>query len=188
MNSFCPENQDEWRAWLKENHLAEDFVWLIFYKKSSPNYNLSWSDAVDQALCFGWIDSTKKSIDDEKYMQYFCKRKPKSNWSKVNKEKIKRLVEQGLMEEAGSRSIEVAKTNGSWSFLDAIEALEVPDDLTAELAKHPGAGDYFAGLSKSAKKMLLYWVASAKRPVTRQKRVVDVATCASQGLMPKQLR
>ena len=82
---FCPKNHEEWRKWLELNHDQKEAVWLIFYKKKSPNYNLSWSDSVDEALCFGWIDSTKKTINSEKYMQYFCKRKPKSNWSKINK-------------------------------------------------------------------------------------------------------
>jgi len=97
MTSYCPKDKADWRNWLKENHLIKDSIWLIFNKKKSPNPNLTWSEAVDEALCFGWIDSTKKSIDDKKYMQYFCKRKPKSNWSKVNKDKVKTLMEQGLM-------------------------------------------------------------------------------------------
>ena len=107
MNTYHPKNKEDWRNWLKKNHLIEDSIWLIFHKKNSPNPNLSWSEAVDEALCFGWIDSTKKSIDKEKYMQFFCKRKPKSNWSMVNKNKVKTLIEQGLMEEAGLKSIKI---------------------------------------------------------------------------------
>ncbi len=188
MNSYCPTNKEDWRNWLKRNHLVEDSVWLIFYKKSSPGYNLSWSEAVDEALCYGWIDSTKKSIDAEKYKQYFCKRKPKSNWSKVNKDKVASLMEQGLIEEAGLKSIEVAKENGSWSFLDAVEALVVPEDLRAELANHQGSMDYFDRLSKSDKKILLYWIVSAKRAETRRKRILEIAENASQQLKPKRFR
>ncbi|WP_367392887.1 YdeI family protein [Lewinella sp. LCG006] len=188
MNSYCPENKADWRNWLEENHVTEDSIWLIFYKTTSPSYNLSWSDAVDEALCFGWIDSTKKSIDDEKYIQYFCKRKPQSNWSKVNKEKVKNLMEQGLMEEAGSRSIKIAKENGSWSFLDAVEALVIPEDLKEEFANYKGSIDYFTSLSKSTQKILLYWVISAKREDTRRKRVVEVAENASRKMKPKQFR
>ena len=103
MNTYCPKDKEDWRNWLKKNHVIKDSIWLIFYKQGSPNPNLNWSEAVDEALCFGWIDSTKKSIDNEKYRQYFCKRKPKSNWSKINKDKVKILIEQGLMKEAGSK-------------------------------------------------------------------------------------
>jgi len=188
MNSYCPTNKEDWRNWLKKNHLIKDSIWLIFYKKNSPNPNLNWSEAVDEALCFGWIDSTAKSIDDEKYMQYFCKRKPKSNWSKINKDKVNILIEQGLMEEAGSKSIEIAKENGSWSFLDEVEALVIPEDLKEEFANYEGSMEYFDSLSKSAKKMLLYWVVSAKRKETRQKRILDIAENATQKLKPKQFR
>ena len=188
MNSYCPASKEDWRNWLKKNHLIKDSIWLIFYKKSSPNSNLSWSEAVDEALCFGWIDSVRKTIDNEKYIQYFCKRKPKSNWSKVNKDKVKILIEQGLMKEAGYKSIEIAKENGSWTFLDEVEALVVPEDLKVAFANHQGATEYFDSLSKSVKKILLYWVVSAKRKETRQKRILEVAENASKKLKPKQFR
>ncbi len=188
MKTYCPESTEDWRNWLKENHVKEDSIWLIFYKKSSPDHNITWSDAVDEALCYGWIDSTKKSIDDSKYVQYFCKRKPKSNWSKVNKEKVRALIEQGLMKEAGFKSITVAKENGSWSYLDAVEAVLIPEDLQEEFKNHEGSGDYFTSLSKSNKKILLYWIVSAKRKETRRKRVKEVAENAGQQMKPKQFR
>ena len=96
VEEYCPNDKQNWRNWLQSNHNKKDAVWLIFYKKKSPNYNLSWSESVDEALCFGWIDSVKKTIDSEKYKQYFSKRKVKSNWSKVNKDKVQTLIEQGL--------------------------------------------------------------------------------------------
>ena len=188
MNSYCPKDREDWRNWLKKNHLIKDSIWLIFYKKDSPTPNLNWSEAVDEALCFGWIDSTKKSIDSEKYKQYFCKRKPKSNWSKINKDKVKTLIEQGLMEAAGSKSIAVAKENGSWIFLDEVEALVIPEDLKEAFANYKGSMEYFDRLSKSAKKILLYWVVSAKRKETREKRILEIAENASQKLKPKQFR
>lgn len=188
MNSYCPKDKEDWRNWLEKNHLIKDSIWLIIHKKASPNPNLTWSEAVDEALCFGWIDSTKKSIDNEKYIQYFCKRKPRSNWSKVNKDKVKILIEQGLMKEAGRKSIEIAKENGSWTILDDVEALVIPEDLKEEFGKHKGSREYFDSLSKSAKKILLYWVISAKRKETRQKRVLEIAENASQKLKPKQFR
>ena len=188
MDKFHPANKDEWRNWLKENHLSADSIWVIFYKKSSPRHNMNWSDAVDQALCFGWIDSTKKSIDEETFMQYFSKRKPKSNWSRINKEKVKILIEQGLMEEAGLKSIEIAKENGSWTILDNVEALIIPEDLMEALSNQEGAFEYYESLSKSIKKGLLYWVISAKRPATRQKRVIEIVENAAQQMRPKQFR
>lgn len=188
VEEYCPLNQSEWRKWLQKNHGKKKAVWLIYFKKKSPDHNLTWSKAVDEALCFGWIDSTARPIDEEKYKQYFSRRKPKSNWSKINKDKVKLLIDQGLMEEAGYKSIEIAKENGSWTILDAIEALIVPTDLSKELAKHDGSAEYFDSRTKSVKKLLLHWVVSAKREETRQKRIQEIAENASNGLVPKQFR
>lgn len=188
IGSYCPKDQQDWRKWLESNHLEKEAIWLVFYKKKSPNHNLSWSDSVDEALCFGWIDSVKKTIDTEQYKQYFSKRKAKSNWSKVNKDKVKVLIEQGLMREAGLKSIAIAKENGSWTILDEVEALVVPEDLKQAFTNFKGSMEYFAGLSKSHKKILLYWVVSAKRKQTRQKRILEIAENASKHLKPKQFR
>ena len=188
IEKYCPKSRADWRKWLEKNHQSKQSVWLVYYKASTKTPSLSWSEAVDEALCFGWIDSTKKSIDHEKYMQYFCKRKPKSNWSKINKDKVKTLIEQGLMKEAGSKSIEIAKENDSWTFLDEVEALVIPEDLKEEFANYKGSMKYFDSLSNSAKKILLYWVVSAKRKETRQKRILEIAENASQKLKPKQFR
>lgn len=185
---YCPSNQQDWREWLELNHKNKESVWVIFYKKSSANVNLSWSESVDEALCFGWIDSTKKTIDNEKYRQYFSKRKEKSNWSKVNKEKVKTLIEQGLMREEGYKSIEIAKENGSWTILDEVEALVIPTDLYEEFLNYKGSMDFFNSLSNSAKKILLYWIVSAKRKETRQKRILEIVENASNNLKPKQFR
>lgn len=188
VEEYCPDDQQDWRKWLELNHKDKEAVWLIFFRKKSPNYNLSWSEAVDDALCFGWIDSTKRTIDNERYKQYFTKRKAKSNWSRINKDKVKTLIDQGLMAEAGYKSIEVAKENGSWTFLDGVEALVVPEDLKREFENHHGSTEYFDSLSKSVKKLLLYWVISAKRKETRQKRILELAENASKNLKPKQFR
>ena len=171
---FCPKNQQEWRLWLEKNHIKENAIWLIIHKKNTPNENISWSKAVDEALCFGWIDSTKKPIDKERYQQYFCKRKAKSNWSKVNKEKIEVLTKEGLMKSAGIESIKVAKQNGSWTILDSVEALIVPPDLEAAFSLNIKAKDFYLSLSKSLQKILLYKMVSAKRPETRLKRIDEI--------------
>ena len=186
--TYCPKSRTDWRKWLEKNHESEQSVWLVYFRTSTKVASVTWSEAVDEALCFGWIDSTKKTIDEERYMQYFSRRKPNSMWSRVNKEKVDQLIQNNLMTKAGLASIATAKQNGSWTFLDEVEALVIPEDLAAALADHEGAIDYFDGLSKSAKKILLHWIISAKRPETRQKRVLEIAENASENLNPKQFR
>jgi len=186
IETFCPTNRKEWRQWLKKHHSSKQSVWLVQYKKSSNMPCLSWSDAVEEALCFGWIDSIRKTIDEEKYIQFFGKRKPTSVWSKINKAKVQQLIEGGHMEQAGLKSIETAKQNGSWSILDNVEELAIPKDLTKAFKTQKGSKEYFMSLSKSVKKMILQWIVLAKRPETRQKRINEVAELAAQKLKPKQ--
>lgn len=188
IEKFTPANRQEWRTWLKKNHQSKDAVWLVYYKKKTGIATISWSDAVDEALCFGWIDSKGVKIDEQTFKHFFCKRKPKGTWSKINKEKIKRLIADKLMMPAGLAVIEAAKQNGSWNILDEVEELIVPKDLSAAFRKNAGSKAFFSGLSKSSKKMLLYWIVSAKRPETRQKRITEIAELAAQQLKPKQFR
>jgi uncharacterized protein YdeI (YjbR/CyaY-like superfamily) len=185
---YCPKNKMNWRKWLELNHDRKKGVWLVFYKMKSPKYNLSWSDAVDQALCFGWIDSKKLTIDEHSYRQYYTKRKPNSTWSKINKDKVEKLMNNGLMEKSGLESIETAKKNGSWTILDEVEALVIPEDLQNGFDDYKGSMEYFDSLSKSVKKGLLYWVISAKRTETRQKRIIEIVENASKNSKPKQFR
>jgi uncharacterized protein YdeI (YjbR/CyaY-like superfamily) len=186
--TFCPANRLQWRRWLQKNHAKEQSVWLIYYKKKANISTITWSEAVDEALCFGWIDSTARPIDDEKFMQFFTRRKPNSVWSKINKEKVQRLIDEGLMTQAGYESIEVAKQNGCWSILDKVEALEIPADLAKEFKSYPGSKAYFLSLSRSARKSMLQWLVLAKRPETRQKRITEIASLAARKLKPKQFR
>ncbi|MCG6186299.1 YdeI/OmpD-associated family protein [Maribellus maritimus] len=187
-DTYCPKSRTDWRNWLEENHKSKKSVWLVYFKSSTKIASVSWSDAVDEALCFGWIDSTIKSIDNERYMQYFSRRKPNSAWSKINKEKVVKLIRNNQMTKAGFDSIETAKKNGSWTILDGVEALLVPEDLKKELLNYKNAKDYFDNLSKSDKKNLLHWVISAKRTETRQKRILEIAKNASKNQKPKQFR
>lgn len=182
---FYPTTIKTWRSWLEKNHLSKQAVWLVFYKKASAKKSLTWSEAVDVALCFGWIDSKKIKIDEIKSHQYFSKRKPKSTWSRINKEKVQQLIEKGLMMPAGYDSIDTAKQNGSWTLMDAVEELIIPADLELEFKNHEGAKDFFLSLSKSARKMILYWVISAKRPGTRNNRIAQIAELAGKGEKPK---
>lgn len=186
IETFYPANKKEWRDWLMENHRIKESVWLIYYKKHTNMRTLSWSEAVDEALCFGWIDSTARPIDNEKYMQFFSKRKPKSVWSKVNKEKVKRLMEHELMADAGIESIEIAKQNGSWTILDEVEELIIPHDLTQALNTYKGAMSFYMGLSKSIRKAILQWLVLAKKPETRKKRITEIAELAAKNMKPKQ--
>lgn len=183
---FYPVNPAAWRKWLERNHLSKQAVWLVFHTKSSGKPTLTWSDAVDMALCFGWIDSKRIKIDDETSHQFFSKRKARSTWSKINKEKVNRLIDAGLMAAAGLESIETAKRNGSWTTLDEVEALIIPKDLEQAFKKHKGARDYFLGLSKSARKMMLSWIVLARRPETRQQRVDEIAQHAGEKRKPPQ--
>lgn len=169
-----------------ENHVKKQSVWLIYYKKKSGLPSVIYNDAVDEALCFGWIDSKVKPLDDDKYMQFFSKRKEKSVWSKVNKEKIVRLIKEGLMTKTGYDIIETAKHNGSWSILDDAEALIIPEDLEEAFQKEPNAKNYFSGLSRSDKRNILVWLILAKRKETRQKRIDEIVEKANQNLKPKQ--
>ncbi|AWV98954.1 YdeI/OmpD-associated family protein [Arcticibacterium luteifluviistationis] len=186
-DTFYPKSQTEWRAWLEENHVSQPSVWLIFYKKSSPKPSILWSDAVDEALCFGWIDSKKQTIDKDSYRQFFSRRKPNSTWSKINKEKVKTFIANGQMTPAGLKSIAIAKENGSWSILDSVEALIVPDNLEHEFSKHAGAKEYYQSLNKSHKKQVLYWIVAAKREETRMKRISEIAHLAGQNKRPKHI-
>ncbi len=148
--------------------------------------SLSWSEAVDEALCFGWIDSTRRAIDKDRFMQYFSKRKPDSTWSQINKEKVDRLIANKQMTRAGFESIETAKQNGSWNLLDDVENLVMPEDLEAALNKNTAAMKLYQEQSKSIKKGLLAWVVMAKRAETRQKRINEFVKLAGKGKLPGQ--
>lgn len=181
-----PKTRAGWRSWLQRNHSTSDGVWLIYFRTSTGRRRLSWEDAVREALCFGWIDSKVKSIDDVRYRQIFTPRKPRSVWSKINKQYVDELTEAGLMTEAGLRAVDVAKQNGAWSFLEPIDALIVPEDLAAGLRASERARDTYEALSPSAKRALLYPLYAAKREETRSKRVTEtLATLEGQEPGPQ---
>ncbi len=182
------KNREEWRDWLQKNHLEAQSVWVVYYKKNSKKSSISYDEAVEEALCFGWIDSKAKPIDEEKYMQFFSKRKPKSVWSKLNKERIEKLQKENLIMPAGWKVIEIAKENGNWNILDEAEAWIIPDDLEEAFSNFPDAKEYFLGLSKSDKRNILQWLVLARRPETRQNRINEIVELAAQKLKPKQFR
>ena len=167
---YAPD-RDVWRAWLEANGETEPAVWLVYYKKGAGEPSITWDEAVEEALCFGWIDSKAKPIDERRYMQYFSPRKPRSAWSAVNKARLERLTAAGLMREPGLRAIATAKANGSWSALDDVDALVVPDDLATAFAAAPAARAAFDRLSRSARWAILHRIAAAKREETRARRI-----------------
>lgn len=129
LNSIHPKSRAEWRKWLEENHTRTEGVWLVMYKKGTGKPRVDYAEAVEEALCFGWIDSKGNKLDDERSMLWMAPRKPKTGWSKLNKERIERLIKAKLMTSAGLAKINAAKKDGTWNALDAIEALEIPSDL-----------------------------------------------------------
>lgn len=173
IKTISPKSRQQWKEWLEKNHDREQTVWVICAKKNADKPAVTYEDAVLEALCYGWIDAKAQSLDEGRYLQSFNKRNPKSVWSKINKEKVKKLIDAGLMTQAGFESIEVAKSNGYWSIMDAVEALIVPKDLEKEFRKRPDAKARFLSLSRSEKKVILQSLVLAQRPETRQKRIAD---------------
>lgn len=188
VEKIYPTSTTDWRNWLIENHETQQSIWLVYYKKKTKKPSLTWSEAVDQALCFGWIDSVAKPIDDEIYMQFFSKRKPKSVWSKINKEKVKVLLAENLIMPAGLKCIEIAKENGSWAILDDVEEMIIPADLELALLTNSSAMEFFLSISNSVRKAILQWLIMAKRPETRNSRILEIAESAANNLKPRQFR
>ncbi|MEO0468012.1 MAG: YdeI/OmpD-associated family protein [Bacteroidota bacterium] len=186
--TFYAESPAAWRAWLLENHDQAESVWLIIYKKDSGTPSITYPEAVDGGLCFGWIDSKPNKRDDKSFFQYFSKRNPKSNWSRVNKEKIARMLDAGLMHESGLRMVDLAKETGTWTALDDVENLVIPDDLAAAFAEYEQATNFFAAFPRSVKRGILEWIFNAKRPATRQKRIAQTAEMASRNERANQYR
>ncbi len=168
------KNAAEWREWLHENHDKAKGVHLIFYRVSSEFESMRWEEAVQVAICYGWIDSTVRKLDDERRQQLFTPRKDKSVWSKLNKTYIEQLLKDNLMHESGLRKIETAKQNGSWESLDQVENHTIPDDLAQAFSKNKAAFDNYNNFSPSYRKSYLYWLNQAKREETRVARIAEI--------------
>jgi len=176
-----PANRGEWRTWLTRNGDSATSVWLAIGKKGNTVTTLNYEQAVEEALCFGWIDSTVRKLDDARYKQLFSRRKPGSTWSRINKERVARLEAEGKIAPAGLAAVELAKQNGSWNMLDQVESLIVPDDLARALASNPTALENFEAFAPSARKMFLYWIANVKRPEKRAERIAETVRRAAEG-------
>ena len=179
---YHPKTRAEWRKWLATNHDRSKGIRLVLIKKPANIPGILYSEAVEEALCFGWIDSTAGRLDDQQYTLYMSPRKPKSVWSKINKQRIQKLVKAGLMTTAGLAKIEAAKKDGSWNQLDAIDGLLMPADLLEHLSANVEAKHNFEAFSTSSKKIILFWIASAKREETRQKRIEETVRLAAQNI------
>lgn len=176
---FYARDRKAWRTWLEKNHAVKKSIWLIIYHKESGVPSVYYPEAVDEALCFGWIDSKPNKRDHESYYQFFSIRNPKSNWSKVNKDKVSKLIELGLMTAAGHRLIELAKQNGTWTALEGVDNLVLPGDLENALNKNPSARINFSAFSRSSKRGILEWILNAKKTETRQKRIDETVRLAA---------
>lgn len=184
LDFFYAPDRTTWRDWLARHHATAPGVWFVFYKKYTGQPTLSYGEAVEEALCFGWIDSLPQKMDDGRHALKFTPRKPRSVWSKINKLRIEKLLETGQMTPAGQAKIDAAKLDGSWTELDDVEEMRVPNDLAEALAANETAQRNFEGYPPSLKKPILYWIQSAKRPETRQTRIEKTVAAAEAKKNP----
>jgi uncharacterized protein YdeI (YjbR/CyaY-like superfamily) len=185
---FQAKTRGDWREWLEQNHATSGGVWLVTFKKNSGQPHLDYSASVEEALCYGWVDSVAGKVDALRSMLYFAPRKAKSGWAKPNKDRVEKLLEVGLMRPAGLAKIEAAKLDGSWSLLDSVEALEVPSDLEKALESFPNATAHFAAFPRSVKRGILEWIVQAKKPETRAKRIAETARLTNENIRANQWR
>lgn len=187
-NSVHPKSRSAWRLWLEEHHGRDEGIWLITFKKATGKPRVEYEEAVEEALCFGWVDSKPNKLDDERAMLWFAPRKPGTGWSRPNKERVEKLIATGLMRLAGLAKVEAAKRDGSWVALDTVEALEIPVDLQEALAVDPRAREFFEAFPRSVKRGILEWITNAKKPETRAKRVAETAAQAAKNIRANQWR
>lgn len=176
------------RAWLDAHHEASEGIWLVTFKKGASHPRLPYDDIVEELLCFGWVDSLPRALDDERTMLLCTPRKPTSKWSALNKRRVERMTAAGRMSARGQAVVERARRDGTWTALDAVEALEVPPDLAAAFEAHPGARAHWDAFPPSVRRGILEWIVSAKRPATRDKRVATTAEQAARNERANQWR
>jgi uncharacterized protein YdeI (YjbR/CyaY-like superfamily) len=179
---FYASDRKSWRKWLKANHKTENGVWLIFYKTNSVKAGVNYSEAVEEALCYGWIDSRKKKLDESRSIQFFSPRKIKSYWSSINKERVAKLIAQRKITRAGMEMIDLAKQNGSWDALNEVDKIIIPNDLQIALEENAVASEHFNAFPKSSKKIILTWILNAKTPATRSKRIIETVKLATKNI------
>jgi uncharacterized protein YdeI (YjbR/CyaY-like superfamily) len=176
------QSRQQIRDWLEANHATATAFWLVSFKKNVTDRYVPYGDIVEELLCYGWIDSRTNRVDDERTMLLVGPRKPGSTWSAANKRRVARLTKEGLMTPAGQKKIDAAKRDGSWSYLDDIENLVVPDDLADALQSNKSAQRHYESFNDSAKKVILLWIKGAKHEATRARRVSETVRLAAKGL------
>ena len=183
-----PKTRGDWRKWLKKNHSTSPGIWMIYYKRETGKRKFNMADAVEEALCFGWIDSIAKKLDSERTMQKFTPRKPKSVWSKINKQRIEKLIEQKLMTPAGMIKIEEARKNGSWDTLNSsdfhAENNSLPGELLKAFSKSKKSLENFKAFPPGYRKRFLFWIDSAKTPETKAARIKQTLLMAAANKKP----
>lgn len=176
-----PTTRTQWRAWLAKHHARQEGVWVASYRAATGKPRVEYDEIVEEALAFGWIDSRAKTLDDGRSLLWLAPRRRTSGWSKSNKQRVARLERKGLMTDAGRRVVEEAKVSGTWTLLDSVEALEVPRDLAVALSSNEAAERHFGAFPPSSKKIILTWIATAKREETRRKRIVETVRLAAEN-------
>ncbi|MFI5034612.1 MAG: YdeI family protein [Acidimicrobiales bacterium] len=171
----------QWRDWLRRHHTRETGAWVVYLKRSSGRAEIDYEELVCEALCWGWIDSKTERVDDLRTRLWFAPRRSASTWSTSNKRRVERLAGEGRMKPAGLRAVAQAKATGRWTTMEAVERLEVPPDLAAALRRHTGAKRQWEGFTPSSRRVILQWIALAKRPATRVDRIERTAACAARG-------
>lgn len=178
-------NREDWRAWLERNHDVKTEIWLVYYKKHTGKPTIPYDDAVEEALCFGWIDSIVKRQDDEMYIQKYTPRKKKSVWSEANKKRANKMIKQGRMTEAGLAVVMAAKKSGEWTKANVrFDPRSVPPDLKKALAANKKAKENFDNLAPSYKKHYVWWITSAKREDTRRRRIAKTVLMIEENKKP----
>jgi uncharacterized protein YdeI (YjbR/CyaY-like superfamily) len=182
------ETRDQLRDWLARNHATSPGIWLVTWKKTSGRPHLAYDDIVEEALAFGWVDSQPRTVDGQRSARLLTPRKPGSNWSRLNKQRVERLLAAGLMQPAGLAAMAVAKANGRWTALDQTETLAEPADLAAVLDADPAARRYWDAFPRSARRAILEWIGNARTDATRQARIERTASDAARGIRANQWR
>jgi len=181
------DSRAAWRDWLLTNHRQSASIWLVTWKKGDPRH-LPYGEIVEEALCFGWVDSLPRKLDDTRSMLLLSPRRPGSAWSRLNKERVERMIAADLMQPAGLRKVDDAKRDGSWNRLDLVETLALPEDLALALAGQPGATENWNAFPRSARRGILEWIDQARKPETRARRVSETAALAARNQRANQWR
>jgi uncharacterized protein YdeI (YjbR/CyaY-like superfamily) len=182
IKTFEGKSRSDWRKWLEKNHQSEKSVWLVIHHRKSPSKSVYYDEAIEEALCYGWVDSTARKRDDSSYCLFFAQRKPRSTWSKPNRERVEKMIQAKLMRPAGQAMIDLAKKTGTWDIMVQVENGVIPNDLQQLFNKNKPAFKNFQAFAPSSRKIILQWVLNAKRPETREKRIQETVKQAAKNL------